>query len=177
MSIILSLFILGVSLSMDTFSVFLSIGMFGISKKKILFLCGFIGLLHFIMPIIGSFIGNKIVTYLNVEVNILLGIILLFIAIEMLIDLIKNEDKIINLDILNMILISMSVSLDSFSTGIGLHAITDDYLLSGLIFSICASSFTYLGYIIGNYSSNKIGKYANVLGIVILVTISIIHIF
>ena len=36
-----------------------------------------------------------------------------------------------------MILISMSVSLDSFSTGIGLHAITDDYLLSGLIFSIC----------------------------------------
>ena len=72
MSIILSLFILGVSLSMDTFSVFLSIGMFGISKKKILFLCGFIGLLHFIMPIIGSFIGNKIVTYLNIEVNILL---------------------------------------------------------------------------------------------------------
>lgn len=177
MSILISLFILGVSLSMDTFSIFLSIGTFGIVKKKIIFLCIFIGLLHFLMPLIGAFIGNKIITFLDLKVNILLGIILLFIGTEMLIDIIKDEEKLFDLNIINMIILSISVSLDSFSTGIGLKAITDNYILSGTIFSVCASSFTFLGYLIGKYSSNKIGKYANILGIIILFTIGLIHIF
>ena len=177
MSIIISLFILGVSLSMDTFSIFLSIGTFGISKRKITFLCLFIGLLHFLMPIIGSFIGSKIVTYLQIKVDLLLGLILLFIGIEMLIDLLKDEEKSFDLNIVNMLLLSISVSLDSFSTGIGLSAITSNYILSGAIFSVCAASFTFLGYLIGKYSSNKIGKYANILGILILFTIGLFHIF
>ena len=177
MSTILSLFILGVSLSMDTFSIFLSIGTFNISKRKITILCIFIGLLHFLMPIIGSFIGNKIVTFLQIKVDILLGLILLFIGIEMLIDLIKDEEKEFDLSILNMIILSISVSLDSFSTGIGLSAITNNYILSGLIFSVCASSFTFLGYLIGKYSSNKIGKYANLIGVIILFVLGIFHIF
>lgn len=173
----MSLFILGVSLSMDTFSVFLSIGTFGISKKKIMFLCIFIGLLHFLMPIIGSFIGSKIITFLNIKVDILLGIILIFIGIEMILDLIKHEEKNFDLNFINMIILSISVSLDSFSTGIGLSAITNNYTLSGTIFSLCAASFTYLGYLIGKYSSNKIGKYANISGIIILFIVGIMHIF
>ncbi len=162
---------------MDTFSVFLSIGTFEISKKKILFLCIFIGLLHFIMPIIGNYIGDKIITYLDINVNILLGIILIFIGLEMLISLIKDEDKTFDLSLINMFLLSLSVSLDSFSTGIGISAITNNYLLSGAIFSVCAASFTFLGYLIGKYSSNKIGIYANIFGIIILLCIGLLHIF
>lgn len=162
---------------MDTFSIFLSIGTFNVSKNKILFLCIFIGLLHFLMPLLGGFIGYKIITFLKIKVNILLGIILLFIGIEMFIDLIKDEEKDFDLSIINMLLLSISVSLDSFSTGIGLSAITNNYILSGFIFSVCAASFTFLGYLIGKYSSTKLGKYANIMGIVILLTLGIYHIF
>lgn len=176
-STLISLFILGLSLSMDTFSIFLSIGTFGISKRKIVFLSLFIGLLHFLMPIIGSFIGVKIVTFLKIKVDLLLGLILLFIGIEMLIDLIKNEEKSFDLNIINMLLLSVSVSLDSFSTGIGLSAVTTNYALSGTIFSVCAASFTFLGYLIGKYSSDKIGRYANILGIILLFIIGISHVF
>ena len=76
-----------------------------------------------------------------------------------------------------MVLLSISVSLDSFSTGIGLSAITTNYVLSGLIFSVCASSFTFLGYLIGKYSSNKIGRYANLLGMLLLIILGLLHIF
>jgi len=107
----------------------------------------------------------------------LLGIILLFIAVEMTIDLIKHEEKYFELGMFNMILISISVSLDSFSTGLGLSAITSDVFISGIIFSVCAASFTFLGLIIGKYSNKKLGIYANLLGIGLLFLLGIIHIF
>ena len=177
MSVILSLFIIGVSLSMDTFSISLSIGTFNINKIKTLFLCGLVGIMHFIMPLLGSLLGSKIVTFLNINVNFLLGIILLIIAVEMFIDLIKGEEKLFELNIFNMFLVSLSVSLDSFSTGLGLLAITNNVFLSGIIFSVCAASFTFLGLLIGKYSSQKIGIYANVLGILLLIVLGLMHIF
>lgn len=177
MSIIISLFMIGVSLSMDTFSISLSLGTFIYSKKKTYFLSCLVGVMHFFMPLIGAFLGNKIITFLNINVNFLLGIILLIIGVEMLVDLIKEEEKNFSLSIFNMFLVAISVSLDSFSTGLGLSAITNNFILSGLIFSTCAASFTFLGLLIGKYSSNKIGFYANILGIILLFILGILHIF
>lgn len=177
MSILISLFIIGISLSMDTFSVCLSIGTFKIDKRKILFLSGLVGIMHFFMPLFGTMLGSKIVTFLNINVNFLLGIILLFIGIEMIIELIKDDDKYFELNIFNMFLVSLSVSLDSFSTGLGLTAITNDVILSGIIFSICAASFTFAGLIIGKYSQKKLGIYGNIFGIILLFILGIFHIF
>ena len=177
MSILVSLLLIGISLSMDTFSVCLSIGTFRISQKKIIFLCTLVGIMHFFMPLFGSLLGGKIITFLNINVNFLLGIILLFIGIEMIIELIKQDDKYFELNLFNMFLISLSVSLDSFSTGLGLSAITNDVFLSGVIFSICAASFTFLGLLIGKYSHEKLGIYGNILGIILLLVLGLFHIF
>lgn len=177
MSIIVSLFLIGISLSMDTFSICLSIGTFNISKQKIIFLSLLVGIMHFFMPLFGNILGNKIITFLNINCDFLLGVILLFIGIEMTIDLIKKEDRCFNLNLLNMFLVSISVSLDSFSTGLGLQAITSDIILAGVIFSLCAGSFTFMGLIIGKYSTEKLGIYGNVFGIVLLFILSFLHIF
>ena len=177
MSIIISLFIIGVSLSMDTFSISLSIGTFNITKKKVIFLCILVGIMHYFMPLIGTILGNKITTFLNINVNFLLGIILLFIGVEMIFDLIKKEEKFFELKFFNMILVSISVSLDSFSTGLGLSAITNNFLLSGLIFSVCAASFTFLGLLIGRYSSERLGVFAQIIGIILLIILGLFHIF
>ena len=177
MSIIISLFMIGVSLSMDTFSISLSLGTFNISKKKTVFLSLLVGVMHFFMPLFGTFLGNKITTFLNINVNFLLGLILIIIGIEMIIDLIKVEEKYFELSLFNMFLVSLSVSLDSFSTGLGLSAITTNYVLSGVIFSICAASFTFLGLLIGKYSNEKIGVISNILGIILLFILGFSHIF
>ncbi|MBE6156595.1 MAG: hypothetical protein E7161_02500 [Firmicutes bacterium] len=177
MSIIISLFMIGVSLAMDTFSISLSIGTFNISKPKAIFLCILVGIMHFFMPLLGAMLGEKITRFLNINVNFLLGLILLFIGVEMIVDLIKGEDKYFELNIFNMILISLSVSLDSFSTGLGLRAITNNILLSGIIFSTCAAAFTFFGLLFGKYSGEKLGIYANLSGIAILVILGILHIF
>jgi len=175
-AILISLLMIGISLSMDTFSISLSLGTFNISKNKTIFLTLLVGLMHFIMPLLGTFLGNKIITFLNINVNFLLGIILIIIAIEMSLELINKEDKFFELNVFNMILISFSVSLDSFSTGLGLSAITDNFFLSGIIFSVCAAAFTLMGLIIGKYSTKKIGVIANLLGILLLLLLGFTHI-
>ena len=177
MSILVYLFLIGISLSMDTFSISLSIGTFNISRNKGLFLCIFIGILHFFMPLFGNFIGSKIVTFLQIDVNFLLGIILLIIALELIIDLFKKSENFFQLSIISMLLIAFSVSLDSFSTGLGLSAVTTNYYLSGFIFSVCAFSFTLMGLLIGKYSTKLLGTYANFLGIILLIILGIVHLF
>ena len=177
MSIIISLFMIGVSLSMDTFSISLSLGTFDISKRKTFFLSILVGIMHFFMPLFGTILGTKITTFLNINVNFLLGIILIIIGIEMGVDLIKNEEKNFELSLFNMLLVSLSVSLDSFSTGLGLHAITDNFILSGFIFSMCAASFTFMGLLIGKYSNKTLGVLSNIIGIIILFVLGIFHIF
>ena len=161
---------------MDTFSISLSIGTFNISKKKVIFLSFLVGIMHFFMPLLGTLLGSKIIEFLHINVNFLLGLILIFIAIEMIIDLIKPEEKYFELSLFNMVLVSLSVSLDSFSTGLGLSAITTNFLMSGIIFSVCAASFTFLGLLIGKYSGKKLGIYANVFGIFLLIILGLIHI-
>lgn len=162
---------------MDTFSISLSIGTFNITRKKVILLCILVGIMHFFMPLFGTILGTKIISFLNINVNFLLGLILLFVAIEMIIDLIKSDDNYFELNIFNMFLVSLSVSLDSFSTGLGLSAITNDVMLSGLIFSVCAASFTFLGLLIGKYSGEKLGIYANLFGILLLIILGLLHIF
>lgn len=177
MSILISLFIIGISLSMDTFSISLSIGTLNISKRKIIFFTLLVGILHFIMPLIGTLLGEKITNFLNINVDFLLGLILLFIGIEMIIELFKKDEKEINFNIFNLFLIAISVSLDSFSTGLGLTAITNNIVMSSLIFSICAASFTYLGLILGKYGTSKLGVYGTILGIILLIILGLFYIF
>jgi len=54
---------IGVSLSMDTFSISLSLGTFNISKRKTLFLSILVGIMHFFMPLFGTILGTKITIF------------------------------------------------------------------------------------------------------------------
>ena len=175
-SILISLFLIGISLSMDTFSVSLSLGTLNINKKKLILLPFIVGIMHFFMPLIGNAFGHKIINFLNIDSNFLLGLILLFISIEMILELIKKDNKYVELNFISMIIVGISVSIDSLSTGFGLQAITSNVLMAGAIFSICSASFTFMGLLIGKYSQEKLGFYSTFLGIALLIILGIFYI-
>lgn len=172
---IIAIFIIAIALSMDTFSLSLGIGTCNLSKRKMLLFSTIVGIMHFIMPLIGNIIGNKIISIFTINSNFLLGIILLYLAITMLIDVLKQEEKIIDLKIINMLLFAFGVSIDSFSTGLGLQAITSNRLMAVIIFSITSFSFTYIGLLIGKYASKVLGTYASILGACLLIIIGVVH--
>ena len=171
-----SLLSIGIALSMDTFSLSLSIGTLNLDNKKILTISSIIGIMHFLMPVMGLIIGKQILQILIFDPNILVSGILLFIAVMMIKDLNQEQEVNFGLTLFEIFMFSISVSFDSFMTGIGLKALTNNNLLASLIFAICSFTFTFLGLTIGKYSKEKLGKIATIFGIFLLVITAIIHI-
>jgi putative Mn2+ efflux pump MntP len=173
---IVSILLIGISLSMDTFSLSLTLGT--VSENKLIkILPLFVGIFHFFMPIIGNIIGITLINLLDLASNIILGTVLIVLGINLAIHYFKDETAEINLNIIGVIIFALSVSIDSFSVGLGINDITNNYYIASIIFALCSAAFTYLGIIIGKYSSKLIGKYAIILGIFLLLILGIFHLF
>ena len=63
MNAIISTIIVGVSLSMDAFSLALAYGTVGLSNKNKIILSIIVGCFHFFMPLMGLIFGNIITTH------------------------------------------------------------------------------------------------------------------
>ena len=172
---IISIFSIGIALSMDTFSLSLGIGTTNISNIKGAILAVTVGIMHFFMPLLGNIIGKNLMLLINIKSHLLLGIILFFIAVEMLISIIKKENKEYSLTLLGILLFAFGVSVDSFSSGIGLNIITNKPIMAAIIFAVCSFSFTCLGLIIGKYTKKMFGMYATLIGAILLFILSLYY--
>ena len=169
--------IIGISLSMYAFSLALIYGTQSISKKNKIILSIIVGIYHFVMPLLGVFLGNIILKYLVINLSIVVSIIFLFIGIEMIISSIKDDSHDFVVSIFGFLIFGLSVSIDSFTTGIGLNVINNNYLEVSSIFCIVSGSFTYLGLILGNKLGSIFGKLSTIIGGVILIILGIIYFF
>ena len=170
-----SIILIGIALSMDTFSLSLGVGMFNVSNKKALKLAGIVGLMHFIMPFLGMMLGEQLIHIFEIKYDILLGFILIIIALQMLINIIRHEEEKFNLSLIGMFVFAFGVSLDSFSLGLGLKAITSNIYLAMSVFAICSALFTYFGVVVGRFANKLLGTYANILGAIILFVLGLMH--
>lgn len=139
---IITIFLIAVSLSMDAFSLALIYGTQGITKKDKLLLSLIVGVYHFIMPLIGVIIGNLITSKILINTNILVGIILSLIAVEMIISSFKETNNKFLLTFPSYLIFGLSVSIDSLTTGIGLSLITKN-----CFFINCILHYKYAIYI------------------------------
>ena len=128
------------------------------------------------MPLIGLTIGNIILKIIPINPNIIVCIVLTFIGIQMIIDSFTEEENIKIMTNKEILLFALAVSLDSFSVGIGLKAITDTYFIAVTIFSITSLIFTYIGLLLGKKINKLIGKISTIIGGIVLITIGIIYI-
>lgn len=176
MNIFFTCFLIGISLSMDAFSLALIYGTYGLSKKNEIILSIIVGLFHFIMPLIGLSFGNMVIRYFMFNVNLVVGIIFGIIGIEMVISSIKEEEVKILISLIGFLFFGLSVSIDSLTTGIGLSAISKNYLGVASMFMIVSGLFTYMGLRLGNKLSDKFGKYATISGGIMMILLAIHYI-
>lgn len=169
------LFIIAISLSMDAFSLSLAYGTLEISKKEISLLSIIVGIYHFFMPIIGFFLGSKILLLIPINSNFIVFIILCYIGMEMIIDTLRHKDKFVKMQIIQMLIFAFTVSLDSFSVGIGLNTFTNNFLIAAIIFSITSFIFTFLGLHIGKKINEIFGRIATLIGGLVLILIAVLY--
>ena len=162
---------------MDAFSLSLLYGTEGIQKKEKIILSIIVGIYHFIMPLVGLSIGSFITSKIIFNPDIIIGIILCLIAVEMLMSSFKEKEEKFLLSIPGFLMFGLSVSIDSLTTGIGLPAITNNCILTCIIFFITSLFFTFLGLNLGNILNQKYGKISTIAGGFMLLILGIIYIF
>jgi putative Mn2+ efflux pump MntP len=174
---IISIFLIGVALSMDTFSLSLCYGVLELPKKKMLTLAVIVGLFHFFMPILGMTFGDIIEKIILIDMKIIVYIIFMILGLEIIVSSIKKEENLILLNIFGLLLFAFTVSVDSFSAGIGINFISDKHLLCSTIFSITSLSFTYAGLVIGNAIGAKFKDVSKIVGGFILILFAFTYLF
>lgn len=167
------IFLIAVSLSMDAFSLSLAYGTLNLDRKKIITLSSIVGIYHFFMPLLGMKFGNIIFNIMPLKPKIIVFVVLSFIGIQMIIESFKHEETVKLMKLAELLLFGLGVSIDSFSVGIGLKAITNHIILTSLIFSITSFIFTYLGLYLGKKINDKIGKISTFFGGLVLILIGI----
>lgn len=167
--------ILSISLSMDAFSLSLAYGTLNLDKKQIIILSTIVGIYHLFMPLIGMNIGNLILSFLPINPNLIVFVVLFVIGLQMIIESFNNDKSIKIMNFLELLIFGLAVSIDSFSIGIGLKAIYRNPLVAAITFSLSSFIFTYLGLILGKKLNNLIGKISTMFGGIILILIGIIY--
>ena len=173
MSSFLTILIIGISLSMDAFSLALIYGIQGMTKNEKIYLSLIVGIYHFIMPLIGLIFGTILSNINLISIDIVAMLILIYIGIDLIISNSKKEER-LEISKIGFLIFGLSVSIDSLTIGIGLKAITNNFFLSSITFSLTSLIFTYLGLSIGNIIGSKIGSYSKILGGIILIIIAIL---
>lgn len=168
--------IIAISLSMDAFSLALAYGTLDNNKKEIFTLSLIVGIYHFFMPLLGFFLGNKILSIFTINNNYLVSIILVFIGLEMIIDTLRNSDKMCKMKFIQMLVFGFSVSIDSFSLGIGLNSLTNNVFIASLTFSLISFLFTLCGLYIGKKINQILGRVSTLIGGCILILIAFLYI-
>ncbi len=171
----LSIFLIGLALSMDAFSLSLGIGTIGINNYYKLIMSFFVGTMHFIMPIFGLFISDKLSSVFKLNFSLFTIIIFIYTGVIMIIEK-KELKQTVKYSIFNLLLLSFSVSIDSFSVGLGLKLYNTKFLIPSIIFFICSSLITYLGLKIGEYSIKHLKEKAPILGGLMFIILAIVNI-
>lgn len=166
---------IAVSLSMDAFSLSLAYGMAGVNKKQVRNLSLTVGLFHFFMPLLGMFLGSLILKRFTFDYDFLIFLILAFIGVQMILESFKKKE-IKPLKKFEIIMFALAVSIDSFSVGITLTDINENYLISAICFSLASLIFTFAGLSLGNKIAKLVGKLSTIIGGVILVIIGLMFI-
>ena len=167
-----SIFLVALALSMDAFSVAITIGINCQELKKKLYFVSFVGICHFVFPWAGMYLGQTFLSDLVLNGEKILGIILLILAVEMIYEHFHKEGE-LSFNYLSLLLLVISVSMDSFMTGIGLYSIRANIFSVLLMFSLASMIFSFLGLFLGNIFNKVIDKYSEVIGIIILLLLGV----
>ncbi len=168
----ISILFISLALSLDAFSLSLSLGTTKNFKNKNTYLF-FISIMHAIFPLCGLLLSKLIINNYIVNVNIFLIFLYLIIGTLMLFD--TNDEMQQNCKIITLFLLAFSVSFDSFYIGIGLKYITESIIFVIILFGLISGIVSYLGIKLGKTFKKRFEKQANIAGAIILYILAVVN--
>ncbi|WP_156291994.1 manganese efflux pump MntP [Oceanobacillus salinisoli] len=162
---IISILFMAFALGMDAFSVSLGMGMRKLRLKRIALIGLAIGLFHIIMPFIGIILGKFISSSIGDYATIAGGILLLAIGAQMIINaFIQDSEQKLEPVGVGLLVVALTVSLDSFSVGLHLGMSGAKTALVLFSFGMVSMVLTWIGLLLGRKVRGFLGIYSEILG-------------
>lgn len=175
---LITIILIAISLSFDSFAVSLSCG---IAKHKmqlvqILKIALVLSLFQGLMPLVGWLAGEQLLPYIEEFDHWVALLLLSLIGGKMIIESFKSEDvkKKINPDKFSVILLlGFSTSIDALAVGFSLSLFCLHILLSLAIITVVTFLAVLLGIFIGKKSKTNKSRRAEIIGGIILIAIGV----
>lgn len=178
---IVTIAIMAVALGMDAFSLGVGIGMKGIRLLHVLQLSLLIAFFHVLMPLLGLFTGSYVGHLLGQVTTYAAGGLLVLLGGHMVYNSFRGDAgvnrSVDHRNLWGMLLISISVSIDSFSVGVSLGMFVNSITLTVLAFGACGGLMSIVGLLLGRRVSRELGGYGEALGGAILLAFGMLFIF
>ncbi|NIK79429.1 putative Mn2+ efflux pump MntP [Paenibacillus castaneae] len=175
----LTLLIIALALGLDAFSLGLGIGLKGIRLLDILKLGFVIALFHVLMPLAGMLTGHYVGELLGDVATTAAGILLVLLGVHMIYSSLRGEavQSFNHRSLWGLLVLSLSVSIDSLSVGITLGMFAANIWTTILLFGFFGGLMSVLGLMLGRRVSGNLGEYGEACGGAILLVFGILFIF
>jgi len=173
---LLTIFFIGIGLSMDAFAVGVSCGIIRTKiflnySLKIAFSFGFF---QCFMVFLGSILGYNLLHIIKNYDHWVAFLILVFIGLKMIYESFKGENKTINPDnFKTLIFLSIATSIDAFAVGISLSLLKIEIFSPSIIIGITTFVLSFASVYLGCLFGKIFKKGAEILGGLILISIGI----
>ncbi|WP_019914988.1 manganese efflux pump MntP [Paenibacillus sp. HW567] len=175
--------IMAIALGMDAFSLGVGIGMKGIRLLHVLQLSLLVAFFHVLMPLLGLFTGSYVGHLLGQVTAYAAGGLLVLLGGHMVFNSFRDNDSynyrhfMDHRSFWGMLLIALSVSIDSFSVGVSLGMFVNSIILTVLAFGATGGLMSITGLLLGRRVSRGLGVYGEALGGAILLAFGLLFIF
>ena len=173
---LVSLLLLSVGLAMDAFSVATVTG-FGLGRIKIsdaTRMSVSFGVAHFVMPVLGWFLGSTIVGLASSYDHWVAFLLLLFVGGRMVKEGLDGDGEVDPSDMLgtvSLMMFTVAVSIDALAVGLSFRLEGLPILVPSLFMGAGTLLFTFVGLLVGNRTGKAFGKKAQIMGGLILIGI------
>jgi putative Mn2+ efflux pump MntP len=175
---ILTIILIGISLTFDTFAVSVTAGLI---ENKIVFwqavrIAVIFAFFQAAMPVLGWFVGSKVIDYIKDYDHWVAFGLLLLIGAKMIYEALKKEEEKKSLnpfDIKVQITLGIATSIDALIIGFSLAFMNLNIYLSTVVFGTLTFLVAMIGMLIGKKAGHLVGKKAEIIGGIILIGIGL----
>lgn len=174
---IVSFMLMAFALSLDSFSISLSLGAYVRRLQEQVYISVVFGLFHSLLPLVGMFLGVYLSSLVTSLASLLSACIFIIIGAYMFFSSFEHKMHYYQIKGLKLYSLALLVSVDSFPVGVSLGLTAISSLVPLLIFGFFAMIFTFIGLYIARRAHRVIGIYSERIGGIILFIIGLSYIF
>lgn len=173
-----SIFLIGVSLSMDAFAIAVANGMTleKFSWKHAVWMGLYFGAFQFLMPLIGCLLGSTVSSHVSTLGPYISFALLAFIGGKMLVDSIKGGDEaggMLHLKHSRLLVMAIATSIDALAVGVSFAFMDVRLIPSCLLIGCTTFVISFAGAMLGSKIPGVSGKKAGIIGGLVLIGIGI----